>query len=207
MLVTAPRADELILDESLTGIHDVGDFGVSSCILPVEPEAEGLLNEHGEISAGKLWGYFDSKGITSVNELIFCVDVDPTAGRNDYKLDSIVLSIGDIKESRIYELGENSLKLPAYEASVMKPEAQLAIKLDYDFMKKFNQNSTERIKIDFAGADKSSFKIGVVPQTGSGFDVSRFLFLTAFAGFWFVVFVVLFRATSPRDATDIASAA
>lgn len=203
-LAAALKADELILDESMTEFHEVGDFDVSTCIIPVKPEADGLLNENGEISTGKLYKYFKSKGITSVHELVFCVDVDPAIKRTDYFLNSIVLSIED---SGSYTLGENSLKLPAYEASALKPEAQLAVKLEYDFMQVYNENSTQRIKLDIGGVDKSSFKIGVVPQTSSSFPVSRFLFLTAFAGFWLIVFVVLFRATTPRSPTDMASPA
>ena len=212
-MITSSFGDELILDESLTSFQPVGDFSVSGCLLPIEPEAEGLLNEKGEISTGELYKYFKSKGIDSVNELIFCVDVDPTVERTDYSLQSIVLNIQDVEtfeDIERYTLGENSLMLPAYEASVMKPEAQLAIRLPYDFMQRYNANSTERIKLDFALAgehSKSSFKIGVLPESRSSFPASRFLFLTAFAGFWFVVFVVLFRATNPRTTSDMASAA
>ena len=209
LFAVAAPADELILDESLTNFQAVGDFDVSSCNLPVEQEAEGLLDENGEISTGKLYSYFQSKGMDSVNEIVFCVDVDPSGARVDYSLEDIVLSIEDFGR---YTLGENSLMLPAYEASTMKPEAQLAIKLGYDFMQRFDANSTERIKLDFALAggeerSKTGFTIGVLPETRSSFPVSRFLFLTAFACFWFVVFVVLFRATNPRGTADIASAA
>lgn len=203
-------ADELILDETLTNIHSLGDFNVSPCLLPVEPEADGLLNENGEITAGELYSYFDSKGMNSVEEIVFCVDVDPTIKRADCSIESIVLSIEDVEK---YTIGENSLMLPAYEASAMKPEAQLAISLGYDFMKRFNANSTERIRLDFdiSGAhSKSSFTIGVLPESRTSFpDASRFFFLFVFACFWGVVFVVLYRATNPRAATttDIASAA
>ena len=207
--VSENSADQLILDESLVNYQSVGDFDVVSCILPVEPELDGLLDENGEISAGDLYRYFDRKGMESVNEIVFCVDVDPTiGGRTDYSLESLVLSIEDIEK---YTLGENSLMLPAYEASTMKPEAQLSIKLDYDFMKRFNENSKERIKFDFAVAgqqSKSMFKIGVLPESQSNFDFSsRFLFLSAFVGFWLVVFFVLFRATNPKTTTDMASPA
>ena len=205
-VVCTSHADELVLDESLTSFQSVGDFDVASCNLPVEPEDDGLLNENGEITAGKLYSYFKSKGMESVNEIVFCFDVDPTIERADYSLESIVLSIEDIEK---YTLGENSLKLPAYEASTLKPEAQLAIKLGYDFMKRYNENSTERIKLDYAVAGahaKPTFKIGVLPESRSSFPASRFFFLTAFAGFWFVVFMVLFRATNPRSATDMVSA-
>ena len=207
-LAGSAPADELILDESLTKFHTVGDFDVCACNLPIEPGAAGLLNENGEISTGALYTYFKDHGMDSVNEIVFCVDVDPALERVDYSLESIVLSIEDFGS---YTLGENSLMLPAYESSKMKPEAQLAIKLGYDFMKQFNADSTERIKLDFALAgdkqSKTGFTIGVLPETRSSFPVSRFMFLTAFAGFWFVVFVVLFRATNPRAAADMASAA
>ena len=206
VFASATSADELILDESLTNFQSVGDFDVSACHLPVEPEADGLLT-NGEITAGQLYTYFKNKGMDSVNEIVFCVDVDPAVqGRTDYALESLELSIEDIEK---YTLGENSLMLPAYEASTMKPEAQLSIKLGYDFMQRFNADSEERIKFDFAVAgqqSKSMFKIGVLPESQSSFDSSRFLFLSAFVGFWLVVFFVLFRATNPKTTTDMASA-
>lgn len=191
------NADELILDESLTDVQSVGDFDVWSCKSAVQTDDSGLLDEAGEITTGQLYAFFKKQGITSVDEITLSLDVDPDALRADYALDSIELSIENMK----YSLGENSLKLPAYEMSSLKPEGQISVKLGYDFMQKFNETSTEKLKFDFAmtdGTDSSILKIAVMPQHAATFSASRLLLLTGFAGFWVAVFFLLFRATAPK---------
>ncbi len=188
------KADELILDESLSGFQTVGDFDVSSCATPVAMDQSGLLNEDGEITTGQLYAFYKKQGINSVNEIVLSLDVDPNMVPADYDLDSMEFSIEDLK----YTLGGNSLRLPAYESSAMKPEAQIAIKLNYDFMQKFNEFSTEKIKFSAVDGkqEKVPLKVGVTPQHASTFSATRMILLTAFAGFWVFVFMVLFRTTA-----------
>lgn len=194
------ESDELILDESLTDVHSIGDFDVWSCKSAIPRDDSGLLDEAGEITTGQLYTFFKKQGMTSVDQITFSLDIDPNALRVDYALDSIELSIEDMR----YSLGANSLKLPAYEISSLKPEGQISIKLGYDFMQHFNEQSSEKLKFHFAmtsgaeSTDSSILKIAVVPQHVASFSASRFLLLIAFAGFWVAVFFLLFRVTAPK---------
>lgn len=202
LLFCAPIcADEVVLDESLTEIQTVGDFDVLTFVSPVDINERGLLTDEGEIEVGKLVAFFRSRGIESVYELNLCLDVD-TGIRRDQQLNSIELIIGD-KESRsnqVYRLGDNILKLPGYEASDFKPEAGLNIKLDFDLMQEFDENSTETIKVTVDGESGASLPVRVAYLAQADyFSISRLTFVLAFATFWVLVFLVLFRVTVPRD--------
>jgi hypothetical protein len=199
------NADELILDESLTSVQSVGDFDVWSCKSAIQRDDSGLLDSAGEITTGQLYAFFKKQGIRSVDHITLSLDVDPAALRADYALDSIELSIENMK----YSLGANSLKLPAYEMSALKPEGQISVKLGYDFMQQFNEESTEKLKFDFAmsrgaeSADASILSIAVMPQNATSFSFARLFLLIGFSGFWVAVFLLLFRATAPKaDSRD-----
>lgn len=207
LIILAPslcQADELILDESFTETQTVGDFDISTYNAPVKLDESGLLDENGVISAGKLYSFFKSQGIDSVDRLNFAFDLAPSIDRSDYQLNSFQLEIEDLKmESgrHLFSLGDqNRLIMPSYEASNLKPEAQIAIQLDYDFMKQFNKNSTEKIKIYYTvDGEKMAVpaRIGVLSK-GESYSPARMFFLLAFAGFWAIVFMVLFRVTTPK---------
>ena len=201
---SAGFADELILDESLSDTQTVGDFDVSTYSAPVELDESGLLDENGVISAGKLYSFFKNQGIESMYQLNFAFDLPASDKRSDYQLNSINLEIENLtsaSESKLFTLGDqNSLIMPSYEASNLKPEAQIGIQLGYDFMKQFNENSTEKIKLNYTVDDETAalpVRIGVLSK-GEVYSPSRMFFLLAFAGFWAVVFMVLFRVTTPK---------
>ena len=203
-LTVQVSGDEIIIDESLTKTQTVGDFHVSNCDKPIVIDESSLFDEHGEISAGKLYSFFKSQGIDSIDQINFVIDLDPNSKRTDYQLNSLQLEIEDLTSDsggRLFSLGsENSLTVPGYEASTMRPEAQIAVQLDYDFIKQFNENSTEKIKFQYTvDGEKMAVpvKIGVLSQ-GGGYSPTRMFFLLAFAGFWAVVFMVLFRVTTPK---------
>ena len=194
--------DELILDESMTESQVVGDFDVQPCSHPIRIDEGLFLDEHGEIVAGKLWSMLNKQGIDSTYRLNFAIDLDPSIDRADYQFNSIELEIeGANSDGRLFSLGaQNSLMLPGYETSNLRPEAQVAIQLDYDFMKRFNEHSTEKIKFQYTvDGEKMAVpvKIGIVSQN-TNYSPSRMFFLMAFAGFWAIVFSVLFRVTSPK---------
>ena len=77
-------------------------------------------------------------------QLNFAFDLPASDKRSDYQLNSINLEIENLtsaSESKLFTLGDqNSLIMPSYEASNLKPEAQIGIQLGYDFMKQFNEN-------------------------------------------------------------------
>ncbi len=205
-LASQSHGDELVLDESLTELQTVGDLFVSACSAPIATDQAGCFDAEGEISAGQLYAFFKKQGLDSVHEIRLSLDIDPRATRLDYELNAIEFIIDDSK----YSIGNNSILLPAYEASDMKPEAQIAIKLDYDFMQKFNENSKQKVKLDYlVNGQKqggSPVKVAAFAET-SNFSMSRMFFVTAFAGFWLVVFIVLFRTTTPKSTNRPTNAA
>ena len=208
VLETCSFADELILDETATAGTTVGDFDVSTFVSSVQLEQAGLLDSSGTITAGDLYKVFKEKGVTSVYAINLCLDVQDTDLRADYALDSIELRIEDLDGDNLHEslfsLGaDNSLTLPGYEKSDAKPEAKLSINLGYDFMEKFNENSIEKLKFDYVASDgeRNSLpvKVGVLLPSAGHWSWSRLLFLSVFTGFWVVVFLVLFRVTTPKS--------
>lgn len=196
-------ADEVILDESLTEMQKVGDFDVSTFMSPIDLAQQGLLTDGGEIDAGQLYRYFKSCGLNSVYELNLCLDINSEIQADDnLNLSAIEFRIEDLNSDadQIYRLGDNILKLPGYEASDMKPEAGITIKLDYDFMQQFDEYSTEKLKFTVDGKEIKSIPVSVAFLARQNyFSLSRLVFVVAFAAFWIFVFMVLFRMTLPRD--------
>lgn len=199
------NGDELILNESASQTQTVGDFGVSTFVSSVQLDQASMLDESGTITAGNLYTYFKGKGLTSVYDIKLCLDVDADL-RADYALDSIELRIEDLdpnkRRQRHFSLGDNSLTIPGYENSASKPEAQFTASLGYDFMEEFNENSTEKLKFEYVSVDGQRnalpVKVGVLSPPPSE-EWSSYLFLIAFSSFWLLVFVVLFRVTSPKS--------
>ena len=198
--------DELILDEAAATSQTVGDFNVSTFVSSFQLDKKSLLDASGKITAGHLYSYYKEKGITSVYDIKLCLDVEKSDVRADYALDSIELRIEDLSpdkhRERLFRLGDNSLTIPGCENSNVKPEAQISANLGYDFMEEFDENSTEVLKFEYVSSDGERnalpVKVGVLtPRTGS--DWSTYILLVAFTGFWLMVFVLLFRFTSPKS--------
>ncbi len=196
------NADEIILDESLVDMQTVGDFDVSTFVEPIDLSERALLTNGGEIDAGKLYSYFKSQGLKEVFELNLCLDVEG-GHRSDHALNGIELHVlnEDQSTNQVYRLGDdNILKLPGYEASDYKPEAGITIKLGYDFMEQFDETSTQKLKLTVDGQEINSLPLRVAYLGPTNqFNFNRLIFLSCFAVFWVFVFMVLFRATLPRD--------
>ena len=199
------NSDEVIVDEAMTNAQTVGDFEVSKIATTIDLDQAELFNESGEMVSGHLYTFFKNQGIESVDELRLCLDIDPNVIRADYALNSIEFTIEDLKSNRDrqFSMGvDNSLRIPGYETSSRKPEAQIAIKLDYDFMKEFNANSTEKLKfkylVDGEEREISPAKVAVLPERPH-FNAARLPFMIAFCTFWVFVFLILFRMTTPKS--------
>jgi len=198
--------DELILDEAAATSQTVGDFDVSTFVSSVQLDQESLLDSSGAITAGHLYTYFKQKGLKSVYDIKLCLDIEQSDLRADYAFDSIELRIEDLspdkRRERHFRLGDNSLTMPGYENSDVKPEAQLSANLGYDFMEEFDENSTEVLKFEYVSSDGERnalpVKVGVLtPRTGTVWPT--YILLVAFTAFWLIVFVLLFRFTSPKS--------
>ena len=202
-------ADELIVEESNDTLVKTGDFEWRAC---KEPIVSGLnlvegLGTTGEITTGQLYKFFKSQGFESVDRLVLCVDID-NALRSDVGLDEFVVTIEDPFRSTNFGSfsldrdGDNSLIMPGYETSMLKPEAQLEIPLGYDFMQRFSENSKEVVKLNFqTSGDKKTVPVTVYfPETRSisWFSGPRLLIVLLFAAFWAAVFWALVRFTLPK---------
>lgn len=209
-------ADEVILEESNNVLIRSGDFECRPCMEQVDSGlriVEGLGNNSGEITAGELYRFFKSHGMDSVDRLVLCVDLEGNPLRTDVGFDDFVLTIEDPYQSgepiRSFSLdrgGDNSLIVPGYETSLLKPEAQLEIPLGYDFMQRFSENSEEVVKLNlqYAGNLQSDVPLAVyfpAERTLRWFSIPRLLLVVSFAIFWAAIFWVLVRFTLPRTQT------
>jgi hypothetical protein len=205
VFTVSSNADEVIIDSKATSKVSVGDFDCSKCPTAINNILELFDGIDNEVTAGQLWSFFDAQGVSSVDHLVLCLDVQPTDD-SAFGINSVELKIEDPAQMGSLltnvSLGDNSLVLPGYDITAFKPEAKLEIALGYDFMERFSANSTELISLDVSsdGANASTI---VSVQGESGFFAQGFnLFaLGIFAIFWAIVFLVLNRFTKPQVGT------
>jgi hypothetical protein len=196
--------DEIVISGN-EHVVTVGDFDFT----PVNTETIGSLaglhaGHQGEITAGELWKHFNDRGLDSVENLTICMDWAPGQASNNLALSSLKLKIEDPEfKGRLItnvSLGDNSLVVPDYEVSPLKPEARLGVALGYDFMKRFSSESQAKIKLDFGDTNAT----GVGSPTFS-FDSSSqrsptvsWIKLAAFVMFWGIIFKCLAVLTAPK---------
>lgn len=210
-LITSVSADVVVVEESNNVLTRGGDFECRPCMEHVGSGlsiVEGLGTNSGEVTAGELYRFFKSQGMDSVDRLVLCVDLKGNPLRTDVGFDDFVLTIEDpfnapMKSFSLDRGGDNSLVVPGYETSLMKPEAQLEIPLGYDFMERFSENSEEVVKLNlqYAGNQESSVPLSVyfpAERTLRWFSLPRMLLVVSFGLFWAAIFWVLVRFTLPR---------
>lgn len=206
-LLAAPaQADEIIVDGR--DKVAVGDFDCTGCTSDVTNAVAMLMEQtSGKISAGELWKFFDRQGISSVDELTFCLDLDPNGAPCRFDLAAFQLKIENPDQHGKWltdvSLGENSLVVPKYEISAFKPEARLKIALGYDFMRRFSAESKETIYLTFASETEAAMPPMFSVEGSTQLLTPRFdlTVLFGFVTFWVMVFVLLSRMTKPKPRT------
>ncbi len=197
-------ADEVILDDQKFEDIFVGDFSCSpgqyrsGDMFKINPGKQG-------INTGELWTYFKSRGINRMDRLIICMDIDPARETADVDVQQVELTIKDpfggstLTSYSLDRDRDNSLIVPAYEASYYRPEAMMKINLGFDFMERFSESSTQEIffdvKMDEQGTANSSFYI--TSTDDSLVALPSILVLGLFVAFWVAVFAILFLLTNP----------
>ena len=71
-LANAVFADEVVIDDSTdVEVQQLGDYQVSTYPASLSPRCQLRTNSDTvtEITAGELWSYFDTQGLSSVNKL------------------------------------------------------------------------------------------------------------------------------------------
>lgn len=194
-------ADEVIIDGK-QGSKIAGDFDCSKCPSP----STSMLNlldgcESSSLTAGELWQFFDSQGVDSLDRLTLCLDVE-SSGLATSGINSMELKIEDPSNLGSLltnvSLGDDWLTIPGYDIAPFKPEANLEIELGYDFMQRFSADSTEKISLNVSGAANSQPVVSVQGVDGNGlFSSINSLAIVAFAVFWSLVFISLYRFTKP----------
>lgn len=198
-------ADEIIISGQSGSKITIGDFDCSKCPSPSRTTLN-LWSGHDStnLTAGELWQFFDSQGIHSLDRLKLCLDVESNAGLLNSGINSMELKIEDPSNLGSMltnvSLKGDSLSIPGYDIAPFKPEAILEVALDYDFMKRFSADSTEKISLNVIGDANSMPVISVQGDRGEGFFSSMINVwaLGAFAIFWALVFVALNRFTKPQ---------
>ncbi len=202
---TTPRfasADEIILDETSSTIVS-GDFSCSK--IHSATSGEFYLNPKStSLTAGELWTFYHNQGITRMDTLVLCMDVTAVDGA-DIDLTFIEFEIRDSNKpinNHIYSLdrgGDNTLVVPGYEASEYRAEAQLSIDLGFDFMERYSSSSPEKVVLNVKmGAATTAIPEFYITGESKWFSGINMFLLALFAGFWAVVFVILFKLTNPN---------
>jgi hypothetical protein len=205
LAATMAVGDEVVIGENSKSTV-LGDFDCSTCPMPTSSFQMLAGGDSGEFTAGELWKYFDSQGVDQLHSLTLCLDLEPNDDTSEFGLESIQLRIQDPSDNTILltdvSMGDNSLIVPSYDISSLKPEAKLQIALGYDFMSRFSADSTEKISLDVATNGEASSNPIFSVEGGSGFFLKRYniFALAVFAGFWVVVFIALNRFTKPQIA-------
>jgi hypothetical protein len=198
-------ADEVVIDDRGTAQVNLGDFNCSSCNEQVTSSLAMLAKDNtGEVSAGQLWSFFHNQGISSLDRLTLCLDIDQLQDQTSFDLDSFQFQIEDPSQQGQFltqvSLGDNRLVIPSRGTSSYKPEAKLEVLLGYDFMERFSADSTEMIKLDFSSnGELAAMPTFSIEGGGNVFTRLNTLLLLAFAAFWLGVFYVLHRMTKPPE--------
>ena len=197
------NADEIVIDDQHDSGTSLGDFSCKACLQPISHTLD-IVNKanSGELSAGELWKFFHEQGISSLDHLTLCVDVDGLAKGDCFGLSSVRLCIEDPANSSenltIASSGNHSLVLQPNQISSFKPEAKLEFPLGYDFMQRFSADSTAKVKLDVLSqqGDNANAKISI-EGGGNVFTRRNLELLVGFSLFWLVVFYLLNRLTKP----------
>ena len=200
---TAVVGDEVVIDRKAPSKVSVGDFDCSKCPNPAKNIFSLIKDSDGDLTAGQLWQFFDSQGVSSVEHLVLCLDVQATDGSTEFGINSVDLTIEDPAQLGMLltnvSLGDNSLVFPNHDISSFKPEAKLEFALGYDFMERFSADSTAKISLDVSSRESSAQPVVSVQGGGSFFGQKfNFYLLVVFAVFWSAVFLMLNRFTKPQ---------
>ena len=198
-LASTVFADEVVIDDSTDlEVQQLGDYQVSTYPASLSPRCQLKTNSDTvtEITAGELWSYFDAQGLSSVNKLVICLDADEVPKGETLGLDLFEVRFED--STKAFTLGDNSLILTADSTNALRPECQLEIQLDYDFMQRYSKNSTEKIQLNFGVNGKAS--LGLAPSFSVGqrpslLTLPNLTLLGSFCVFWVVVFLLLKKFT------------
>ena len=203
-------ADEIVVGEREQTA--AGDFDCCDCPSQVSKSMAMLMADStGTLSAGELWQFFSRQGISELNELTICLDLEPGNQRQAFGLTGVELRIEDPDQPGHWitdvSMGNNSLVVPDYEISSFKPEARLRVALGYDFMNRFSASSKERFRLRYS-SDASEVMPVFSVEGESALPQNRFSFslLAGFVVFWVAVFVLLSRVTRSQVQTPVNNA-
>ncbi|MCH2183116.1 MAG: hypothetical protein MK108_14035 [Mariniblastus sp.] len=203
-------ADELILSEQQSIPLSIGDFQCSSG--PAEQAGfiiENLVDSGGQVRTGKLWDYFNSQGVETLDRLTLVINVNPDIGSGQqFTMDSLTLTIAGndagneqsmITDVSMSRNGENLLVLRSDDFKSFAPKARMEFDLGYDFMERFTADSLETLSLNFhtrSGAIEQAL-LGF-PSSGHLEQESHLPTLLLFITFWTVVFLLMYLFLSPK---------
>jgi hypothetical protein len=203
------HADEVILDRSRADSHIIGDFTLSTPVsttvhglqihcVGCDAEASGVYS----ISAGELWTFYKEQGIHSTDRITLLIDFDRTKVVSDASLNTVNVRLQD-GSGHITDLAglgtNNRFIIRAADVIRFKPEAQLEIGLDFDFMQRFSADSQEKIVLTslMEGVDPESARISIQGKQRA-YNLPNIYSLVGFVVFWGIMFLVLRRSTRNR---------
>ena len=194
------NADEYVIDGEISTPHVVGNFSCSNCPSPSESSLE-LIRNSGEVTAGEIWQFYHGQGIDSLDRLTLCLDVKIGSSTGTAGIRELNLTIQDPESIEHFltdvSLGNHSLTIPDYQIVAFKPEAYLELELGYDFMKRFNADSQEKVLVDVSTDDGSQLSVMVIGQGNLFTSNLNPVSLGLFTLFWILVFTALYVFTQP----------
>lgn len=203
-------ADEIVIAEGNANEQTmIGDFVCSPCLVKIGAASYCMSSDAGagvELSAGELWRFFKEQGMDSVNNLEFFVDIDKISEQSKFGLAGFNVQIEAPSSGSQSEyltdmtMGENSLVVPGYETSSLKPEAKISFDLGYDFMEQFSSTSTEKVVFNFTSNDASVAPTFMLASNKSIFSSGHLGLLFGFIVFWGLVFMGVNKFVKPIEA-------
>ncbi len=204
---TSASADQIVVhsDPDATVLLS-DDIECSACDGTLTPSAIEVLTggAGGEVTAGQLWSFLKAQGVDSMDELTLRLDVDPAMAGIDGSQSSIDISalqlqienpIGIDGLATDVKIGDKQFLLSSPSDEPDIADMQLAVKLHYDFMERFNAESKEKIKLNVSSS-------GLMPSISIArkADSLRSLnwpMLLGFSVFWLGVFGLVNWLTKP----------
>lgn len=201
-------ADQVIVDrdpESSVTLAD--DVECSACDQALSPSAIEVLTSGagGEVTAGQLWSFFNAQGVDSMDELTLHLDIDPekvatSAGGSSIDISSLQLQIENPDGIQGFatdvQIGDKQVLLPTASRNADSADMQLAVKLHYDFMKRFSADSTEKIKLNVSSSGLMP-SISIAKKT-EALRALNWPLLIGFTIFWLGVFALVNWLTKPK---------
>lgn len=200
-------ADQITVDSDPdASVMLADDVECSACDSNLTPSAIEVLTSGagGEVTTGQLWSFFKAQGVDSMDELTLRLDVDPEQAGSSGSGSSIDISALELlieNPSGIdgfatdVKIGDKQLLLSSPSSAPDVADMELAVKLHYDFMERYNADSKEKVKLNVSSSGLMP-SVSIARKTET-LRAMNWPMLIGFTAFWLAVFGLVNWVTKP----------